>query len=783
MIDFELFNNKIIIAPNCLKPYILNKKRLKPHLNFKIFSLEELQEIVYGRLKNEALLELFKNSDYDYEYLKGVTKLLLKGFNPFFNDDFLKISNLLKDLDLIKKDDLKINYFINKEVIFINYLENNNEVKNIIKELYLNNCLFLSLNELFDEKEIFLNEFDNVDEELRFNLFKICDLLNKGIKPKDIILITDTNNNEYLLKIFSREIGLNLNFSSDLTLNDTYISKIIENNLLNINKENIDLYDDSSEEFKTIKDILDKYDLYSNKNKLINYKAILKDYPLKDNNDLEGIKVTNKLIFNDEKYIFLTTLDNHFYSKISKNNDLIDDSIKENNNISTSDDLNLFNNKLYSAYLNLSDKLNLSYSKTSFLGNEFISFYFISKYKNYHKFIKKEELNYSYSKNISLAYYSHLKYLNEKFNLDSLEYELEKNTFKILDKYDNSFKSFKRINTQNVTSYTDINSFFECPFKYYLSKILKIDEYEETFVAKAGKYIHEINESIYDKDFDFDKKSQELLNKYQFNKKEEVFIEKLVRIAKIVALRLIKERNNPYIIKEEKERNLSYYFKPDLLIKGKIDSMLISEKNNIQYMQIIDYKTGKAVIDSRNYDKGLNLQLPIYISLIKNSEDFKNININGIYILSYDLGNYIYYDDINFENKINEAILKTGETSLDLEGFLSFEPLLIDYLKSKTVNKLEIKKGKLNSKGITVIDEPCEIEDFIYNEPILNQLLDYFYDCLTKNDFKISPYKKGYNDSCKYCSYKDICYKKEYNVRNDQGLFELKKELKNTKDE
>ena len=112
-----------------------------------------------------------------------------------------------------------------------------------------------------------------------------------------------------------------------LPMPDTQIAKLIEKNLVNLTLENIDSYDDSSEEFKIIKEILSRFNILTKENKLLNYRTILKEHPL-NNIDESGVKVTTNLIFNENKYIFVTNLDNHFYLKIKKNNDLFDDLVK-----------------------------------------------------------------------------------------------------------------------------------------------------------------------------------------------------------------------------------------------------------------------------------------------------------------------------------------------------------------------------------------------------------------------------------------------------------------------
>ena len=198
MIDFNSFDEKIIVAPFCLKPLFLSKKRLNPGLNFKILSLEDLEKICFGFLKDDALSSLFNNTKYDYNFIKHVCLQLQKGFNKDFNQDTKNIFNFLIDNNLLKKEEYEKYLFNDKKVIFIAYNKNQNEVKNVIKELNLKEVEFLDVLDLFDEKDQYLYQFENIDEEIRYVLTKIIDLINSGISPNDILLITDIENNYYL---------------------------------------------------------------------------------------------------------------------------------------------------------------------------------------------------------------------------------------------------------------------------------------------------------------------------------------------------------------------------------------------------------------------------------------------------------------------------------------------------------------------------------------------------------------------------------------------------------
>lgn len=773
MIDFISLDEKIIVTPSCLKPFFLNKKRLKPELNFKIFSLEEVEEICFGSLKDDALSKLFNDTKYDYIFLKNICSLLQKGFNKDYNDDTKRIFDYLVNNNLIKKDEYKKYLFDNKKVLFIGYDNNQNEVKNVIKLLNLKDVDFLDLTNLFVDKKQYLYQFENIDEEIRYVLIKISDLLTKGISPKDIILITDINNNYYLLEVFAKEIGLKLSYQDFKSIYDTPLAKLIEKNIDSITLENIDSYDDSSDEFKTIKNLLTTFDILNKENKLLNYRAILKEYPY-SKLDNSGIKVTTNLIFNENKYIFVTNIDNHFYLKIKKNNDLIDDSNKFKNGVDTSNDINLINDNLYFSFLNLSNMIHLSMSKNSFLENETVSFYFQKKYNNYGEYIKKVSLNYDYSSTIAKAYYSHYLYLKKYFKLIDDKYYLYFNYFKNIEEYDNSYSKIKSLYFDKIsTSYSNLELFFECPFKYYCAKILQIDEFQDTFSTKCGNFIHQIMENIYKENFIFEDAYSLLIRDYNFTKKENILLSNIKDILKIVVSRLINEKEKSFINKTYQEKTISIKIKDDFILNGKIDSILVATNNELKACQILDYKTGKIDLSTKYYEFGLNLQLPIYAYLVSNDYNFKDFNISGIYYLVFNVDSLFYKNDSKFAYEINKLILKNGQTVDDLNTYLLFEPDLKVYFNSKSVYGLSYKEKRLKSKRL------ISVEDNKNKNDLINQVLNYFYNSLKNANFPISPFKEDGNENgknaCKYCNFSDICFKKEKDYRKLKGLFEVNK--------
>jgi ATP-dependent helicase/DNAse subunit B len=91
--------------------------------------------------------------------------------------------------------------------------------------------------------------------------------------------------------------------------------------------------------------------------------------------------------------------------------------------------------------------------------------------------------------------------------------ELFKDIYKTEEEYDYSFKPFKYDNLPfSQTSFSSIDRYYECPFKFYCDKVLKIGEFASSGAIDVGSFIHKILESVFDKNFDLDVAFENALN-------------------------------------------------------------------------------------------------------------------------------------------------------------------------------------------------------------------------------------------------------------------------------
>lgn len=183
-------------------------------------------------------------------------------------------------------------------------------------------------------------------------------------------------------------------------------------------------------------------------------------------------------------------------------------------------------------------------------------------------------------------------------------------------------------------------------------------------------------------------------------------------------------------------------------LTGKIDRVDHLEKEDKIYVTIVDYKTYDHKINFSKIDKGLDIQLPLYMnSYIKN-----NCNQD----IPYEPAGMLYYQIHNpkFEK----------EKSLDeknITGDMRYRGLILDSVKKNI-------KNDVISPNILSAEEFKNLGSFI-DKKILE-----LGNEIAKGNIKINPYKyvesSKISSACDYCGFKNICqintnpHKKSENV-------------------
>ncbi len=327
--------------------------------------------------------------------------------------------------------------------------------------------------------------------------------------------------------------------------------------------------------------------------------------------------------------------------------------------------------------------------------------------------------------------YARANYLKEVFNTKSQVYTNLDNYFHVEYK-DNSFTGINREYSNLKLSYTSINDYYKCSYKYYLSHILRIrnGKFDNKKVL-VGNVVHGVLESL---DLERELDTKTILNliydyvkqmeleptpaeKLYFNKLS-IFLEAVCHYMKIEEAQIGKQINR----EQEYEMNII----SNVTLVGKIDKIISEINDDNLYVDIYDYKTGVLTINFDNVEYGFDLQNLIYFLLIKNYYRHES----GEEVL---MGTY--------QQQIRSKVLYDDEEVLDMMKIKGFTKQKHDYLFKRTekvINEeqvahlLELTKQKIEEAAINI----------------------------TANQFAINPKViNGKNKSCDFCEYQSICNK------------------------
>ncbi len=732
----------LIITTNYVKKELLKKiSREKIISKVKIITKSELSNMLFEIDRNKSIIFLVEKYNYSYEHAKVVLKnIFYKGnkLNHIFDD--LLSNNLVRINDsyiLMLKKVLLLNVFLDDfyKNLFTNAVFEDTSYEKIYShDIYEYKNIFDEVTSLaFKILKLNLTDYSNVKIVNAGDDYK--PVLKKIFKMFNIPVNLDEKNSIYKMKTCT-DFLINLKLCKDITLalenldNDLVYDKII--NYLNSN--DFDEINDLS--IKIIEDDLKSVSLTSDKIK----------------NAVDLINLED--VISDNKYYFIVGFNEGSIPTYYKDEDYYSDKDKETLGLFTSLNKNINFKKQFERVYFSTKNLNISYKlKTSF--TRFTPSYYINEYNL--NVINEFKNDYSYStlfNKITLArYIDDLTKFGEKHNdLDLLytSYDL-----RYLD-YDNSFSGinnelYNSLNEEITLSYSSVKDYYECGFKYYVSKVLKLNLMEESLAIIIGNAFHFVLSKMYQDDFNFDDAYEESFKECDLSNKDLLFKDILKSELKLVI---------DYIIDFEtvtslKENILEEGVTVQDVIPGKvklygiIDKFKINNEKNIGI--VVDYKTGSVSSNLANVNHGFNLQLPIYIYLAKNAKP--NLKIGGFYLQKV-------LSSLSLDEDVSKKLDK-----FKLDGYSTNDEDVLREIDSGYAGSRFIKSMKLSNNGFSTYAK-------VLDEFNIDKLSDIAYDkvksaakSIVDGKFDINPKKiSGKNVSCEFCKYKDLCFMKEENV-------------------
>ena len=753
---------KLIVTNEYNKINILEQlTKEKKFNNNKFFSFKELKKKLFFDYDNRAIFFIMEN----YNVNINIAKIYLENMYFLKNIDDKKVRFLMdvkKILDenklLIYNEEFK-KYINNQEVIIYGADELLNQDK-----LILNGINYKVINKENKNNEVNIYEAKDINEEVEFVVTNISKLINEGKNVNNIKIIASKEYNKYLEFYFGL-FNIPINIESE---NSFYSS--------NIASKFLKLYDNLSIEEAIVKLTNEKNinDLINivNKSVLVEDKTLRKEFIIEDlkqykmKNESYKDAVTLHLLdeeFSDEDYVFLLGFNIGNYPKIYKDEDFFSDNVKSDLGLDTSVERNRIEKKKCVNAIKNIHNLIITYN---LYNGEKVSYPSVLIEENNYDVLKVQidrSISYSrlyssicYAKDLDnlYKYNDDGKYLSMYQNNLNISYREFNNKYTKIDK--NLLK--ERLASGFTLSYTSLESFNECGFKYYLSKVMNLDLYLETFKTIIGKIVHHILEIGLESDIDIELEISKFIKDldFLFGARELFYIHKLSKELEFL-LKYLEEQENFSSLKTYMfEKELCVYKEYDginVIFKGFIDKVMSTKYNDKEVIAVVDYKTGDKNIKLDTLNYGLNIQLPIYLYLLKKTDEFKDSIIAGFYIERV-LNNVFNID----KNKSLEDLKKDN---LRLQGYTNSNETIIslldqNYLDSKMVKGLKFKKdGSFYASSKVLSNE--DMEKLIIT---VDEIIDEAIRKIIEGEFFINPkVVNGKNVSCEFCKFKDICFK------------------------
>ena len=777
----ELINNikdnTILIIPDNIKEEVLKKIReLDRKLNIKIFNIDEFIKKLTIDFNEETIYQTMLNYNINY----SIANLYLNNIKYVEEDsNNYKLHNLFNIKNNIDKYLIKDNLFkklINKkEIIVYGYdyitkyqyhiLKNVENIKVINKEYYnYNHNVY---------------KFNTLEEEVIFVAEEISKLLNNNIDINNIFISNIDSNYYKVIKRIFKMYNIPINIKDTNNVYQTNIGKYFINNLSNnieelINsiKTKFDMTNKkNSEILKKIISILNKFyftkECLSVKSNIIEVMKKTNLENTKYKNAINEISIIDNII-DDNKYIFLLSFNLNKFPITIKDEEYINDNIKFDY-MEKSYEMNNINKDLYYKVISSIKNLTITY-KEKHLNESFYPSVLIDEYKMNVIDKKIEYTNYSNELNkIFLTKYLDelIKYNNKNKNTSLLysNYEINYNTYDNRYKIINKENLYKYLNNKFNLSYSNMDTYYHCAFKFYISSILKLDEFETNLGNYIGNLYHYVLSKAFVDNFDFDKTVDNYIknNPYPESFKNKYFITKVLDNLKNV-IKTIEYQNTLGNMNE------SYYEKNIIVektgainttFKGFIDKILKKDNNVV----IIDYKTYSIDIKLNYLPYGLSMQLPVYLYLTKNYD--KDIETIGFYIQEI-------LNNSKYNKKVGTTLKEQQKDSLKLKGYTIGNESKISIFDT-TYEKSEMIYGmKLSSKGFDryakvltekQINNIIKLTDNKINECINN---------IENANFEINPKMiLGKNIGCEHCKYKDICFMTNRDIKELEDIKDL----------
>lgn len=758
----DISRDTLIICESDNKKKILNKiNECKKLIPVKFISLKELYNLYYFNYDEKALYYLINKYNFKYDVAKTYLDNLIYIENTEFRSDKLNdLKNIKKELesnDIIKKNENFIHDINNKDIIFYGYDYIDKFTLKLIDSIKkITNIKIIE--KKYDDYKHKAYEFAHIEDEVDFVASKICSLIKNGIDINKIKISNIDDEYKPIIKRVFYFYNIPINLDDEETLYSTIPASFL---IKNFNSDLSDIIEKLKEKYNPsvvnqIINIINKYTFVSDKllvkdmiiHDLLNTKVIKTKF-------VNAINIIDYKNYSNNDYVFLMNFNQKSIPVTHKDEKYLSDNDLKLLDLETSVELNKIDKNIAINNIKSIKNLIITYKKESY-SSEYYPSNLINE-MNLEVVTENTTLDNSHLSNkIKLC-----KYLDDyyKYNIKNPDMDTLLNNYDLPYKnYDNKYNLINRntleklINNKLNLSYSSMQSYNECSFKYYIQNILKLDVYEDKFSSYIGTLFHHILEIGINKEINVKEEIDKFIIDRKFNNKEKYYIEKLTKDIEF-ALNIIKKqldytKFNKIITENKlvviKNRNISVTF------KGFIDKMMTYNDGVKTLVALIDYKTYDVDLKMDLIDYGLNLQLPIYLYLAGNN--LETVEFAGFYIQKVLPSEKKYNKDKTLEEQTCENMKLCGYSNSDEHILKLFDRT---YESSEIIKGMKIKNdGNFSSSSHVLNTKQMDM--------IISKVDDQINKCIDNIDscnFNINPKNINNNNiSCKFCKYRDLCY-------------------------
>ena len=187
-----------------------------------------------------------------------------------------------------------------------------------------------------------------------------------------------------------------------------------------------------------------------------------------------------------------------------------------------------------------------------------------------------------------------------------------------------------------------------------------------------------------------------------------------------------------------------------VLVQGKIDRVDILEDGRVK---IIDYKTGSEKFDVKEVEKGLRLQLMLYL---KAAQEGERQPAGVFYFLIREPS--LSAEDIP-PAEVREKASEAAKKACKMDGIMVDDPGVLSDIAGEFSGYSDIVPVRQTQKGIsgTSLDKLLDEETFLRLQEAVDEKVGDICGRLQNGTIEIKPKKSRDVSACTYCRYRGIC--------------------------